>query len=143
MGREVILTLKDDCGKSIFQACDSQDDGMCIERVPRIIRKEILKKQDEKKLSNKNDGISKETFSSQSEIDSISPLVMSVIIMVLNGSKVDTTDKEQCSSALTIVQLLQFNSVKRKNKSKSNETPPPLYMGLMIHSRTSKKSLIG
>ena len=44
----------------------------------RIIRKEILSKQDEKKLSNKNDAISKETFSSQSETDSISP-VMSFI----------------------------------------------------------------
>ena len=37
------------------------------------MRKEILSKHDEKKLSNKSDTISKETFSSQSEIDSISP----------------------------------------------------------------------
>ena len=79
MGRDAILTLKDDCGKAIFEACDLQDDGMCLERAVRIIRKEILSKQDEKKLSNKNDVISKETFSSQSEIDSISPPVMSFI----------------------------------------------------------------
>ena len=79
VGRDVILTLKDDCGKAIFEACDLQDDGMCLERAARIIRKEILSKQDEKKLSNKNDVISKETFSSQSEIDSISPPVMSFI----------------------------------------------------------------
>ena len=73
IGREVILTLKEDCGNAIFEGCDLQDDGMCLERVARIMRKEILSKQDEKKLSNKNDIISKETFSSQSEIDSISP----------------------------------------------------------------------
>ena len=55
MGRDIILTLKNDCGKAIFEGCDLQDDGMCLERAARIIRKEILSKQDEKKLSNKND----------------------------------------------------------------------------------------
>ena len=113
MGRDVILTLKDDCGKAIFGARDLQDDGMCLERAARIIRKEILSKQEEKKLSNKNDVISKETFSSQSEIDYISPPVMRFIDMVLlNGLNVDTSDKKRSSSALTIAQLLQFNTVK-------------------------------
>ena len=106
MGRDVILTLKDDCGKAIFEACDLQDDGMCLERAARIIRKEILSKQDEKKLSNKNGLILKETFSSQSEIVFISPPVMSFINMVLNGSNVDTNDKKRSSSALSIAQLL-------------------------------------
>ena len=100
---------------------------MCLERSVRIIRKEILSKQDEKKLSNKNDVISKETFSSPSEIDSICLPVMSFINMVLNGSNVDTSDKKRSSSALTIAQLLQFNTVKQKNKSKSNETQLPCF----------------
>ena len=95
MRKDVILTLKDDCEKAIFEACNLQDDGMCLERVVGITRKEILSEQDEKKLSNKNDVISKETFSSQSKIDSISPPVMSFIInMTLNCSKVDTSGKE-------------------------------------------------
>ena len=34
--------------------------------------------------------------------------------MVLNGSNVDTSDKKRSSSALTIAQLLQFNTVKQK-----------------------------
>ena len=66
---------------------------------------------------------------------------MSLINMVLNGSHVDTSDEKRSSSALTIGQLLQFNTVKQKNKSKSNETLLPLYMGLMVYSRTRKKSL--
>ena len=142
MRKDVILTLKGDCEKAIFEACNLQDDGMCLERAARIIRNEILSKQDEKKLSNRNDVISKETFSSQAEIDSISPPVMSFINMLLNGLNVDTSDKKQSSSALTIAQLLQFNIVKQKNKSKSNETPVSLYMSLMVHSRTRKKNLI-
>ena len=135
------MTSKDDCGKAISEPCDLQDDGICLERAACIIRKEILIKQDDKKLSNKNNVISKEILSSQSEIDFISPPVMSFINMVLNGSNVDTSDKKRSSSALTIAQLLQFNTVKQKNKSKSNETLLPLYMGLMVYSRTRKKSL--
>ena len=137
------MTSKDDCGKAISEPCDLQDDRICLERAACIIRKEILikLKQDDKKLSNKNNVISKEILSSQSEIDFISPPVMSFINMVLNGSNVDTSDKKLSVSTLTIAQLLQFNTVKQKNKSKSNETLLLLYMGLMVYSRTRKKSL--
>ena len=38
MGRDVILTLKGDCGKAVFEACNLQDDGICLERAARIIR---------------------------------------------------------------------------------------------------------
>ena len=62
--------------------------------------------------------------------------------MVLNCSIVDTSDKKRSSSASAIAQLLQFNTVKQKNKSKSNETLLPLYMGLMVHPGTRNKSLI-
>ena len=113
------MTSKDDCGKAISEPCDLQDDGICLERAACIIRKEILIKQDDKKLSNKNNVISKEILSSQSEIDFISPPVMSFINMVLNGSNVDTSDKKRSSSALTIAQLLQFNTVKQ-NEKKAN-----------------------
>ena len=50
MGRDVILTLKDNCGKAIFEVCELQNDGMCLERAARIVRKEILIKQEEKRL---------------------------------------------------------------------------------------------
>ena len=36
--------------------------------------------------------------------------------MVLNGSHVDTSDEKRSSSALTIAQLLQFNTVKQKKQ---------------------------
>ena len=50
MGRDVILTLKDNCGKAIFEVCELQNDGICLERAARIVRKEILIKQEEKRL---------------------------------------------------------------------------------------------
>ena len=142
MGRNIILTLKDNCGTAIFEACDLQDDGMCLERAARIIRKTILSKQNEKKQLNENDLISNETFSSDSEMNSVSAPVLSFVNMVVNGSNVVTSDQKRNSIASTIAQLLQFNTVKQKNRTKSNETPFPLYMGLMVHSRTRKKSII-
>ena len=42
---------------------------------------------------------------------------MSFINIVLNGSNVDTSDKKRSSSALTIAQLLQFNTVKQKTEA--------------------------
>ena len=42
---------------------------------------------------------------------------MSFVNMALNGSKVDISDKKQSSSALTIAQLLQFNTVKQKTEA--------------------------
>ena len=50
MGRDVILTLKDNCGKAIFEVCELQNDGICLERAARIVRKEILIKQEQKRL---------------------------------------------------------------------------------------------
>ena len=141
MEEDFFLTLKGNCGNTIFEACDLQDYGMCLEREARIIRKEILRKPVKKKLSNKNYVISKKTFTSQSEINSISPPVICFINMKLIGSNVDTSD-EKSPSALTIAQLLQSNTIKQKSKSRSNETLLPLYTGLMVHSRTTKKSFI-
>ena len=46
MGRDVILTLKDDCGNVIFEACDLQGDGMFLERAAvSISYKNILEIQ--------------------------------------------------------------------------------------------------
>ena len=140
MEEDFFLTLKGNCGNTIFEACDLQDYGMCLEREARIIRKEILRKPVKKKLSNKNYVISKKTFTSQSEINSISPPVICFINMKLIGSNVDTSD-EKSPSALTIAQLLQSNTIKQKNKSRSNETLLPLYTSLMVHSRTTRKVL--
>ena len=37
-------------------------------------------------------------------------------MVLLNGSNEDTSDKKRSSSALTIAQLLQFNTVKQNEK---------------------------
>ena len=53
---------------------------------------------------------------------------------------------ENCQSALSAAQILQFNSsTKRQNLatgmyySRDKETPLPVYVGLLIHGRTRKR----
>ena len=53
---------------------------------------------------------------------------------------------ENCQSALSAAQILQFNSsTKRQNSatgmyhSRDKETPLPVYVGLLIHGRTRKR----
>ena len=56
---------------------------------------------------------------------------------------------ENCQSALSAAQILQFNSsTKRRNSetgmyhSRDKETPLPVYVGLLIHGRTLKRELV-
>lgn len=82
--------------------------------------------------------------------------------MVLNGPNIkahtDGDAPKPLQSALTISQLLMYNScVRRRNKSKEKtatstssnvkhsqerETPLPLYLGLMVHTKTRKRELV-
>ena len=40
-GREVILTFNKESGNAIFDACDFQDDGVCLAKAASIIREEL------------------------------------------------------------------------------------------------------
>ena len=42
-GRDIILTLREGCGDTIFEACDLQDDGICLVKAAAIIRNEIFR----------------------------------------------------------------------------------------------------
>ena len=52
-------------------------------------------------------------------------------------------------AALTVSQLIQFNSVVQRHKdlqaiyhTKNRETPLPTYLGLLVHAETRKKGLV-
>ena len=73
--------------------------------------------------------------------------------MIMNGGDIDNkvSIKEQ-TAAMSIAQLIKFNTAKTKRRnipqtdfvrhSNGNETPFPLYLGLMLHSKTRKKGLV-
>ena len=57
-----------------------------------------------------------------------------------------SSDASYSQEVLTIAQLIQFNTTNSKNSRhyhlKNNEPPLPVYIGLLIYSRTRKRDLI-
>ena len=79
-------------------------------------------------------------------------LLLTLVNMVLEGPSIkDQMEEATSPAALTIAQLLKFNSVRHKRApdtaafvrhSTAQETPVPLYIGLMLHAHTSKRELV-
>ena len=71
--------------------------------------------------------------------------------MILKGTNINSESSNSTSQvALSLAQLIKFNSVKRKCRETAIrsrhtlplETPLPVYLGLMIHSKTRMKGVI-
>ena len=67
--------------------------------------------------------------------------------------RVEDQMTKTCSAAISIAQILKFNSVKHKRLQSSSptstvrhspaqETPLPIYIGMMLHAHTRKKELV-
>jgi len=145
-GREVLISFEPDLGSAVRDACANNDvsDGMCLARAASILRRDLFKQYP--KFSGSFD-------TSFNERDSVPLSLLNFISMVLEGSKIDNVS-ESCTSlqrtCMTISQLIRFNSVKRARSDRQEnirhhpdrECPMPLYLGLMVHACTRKKSLV-
>ena len=108
-GREVILTFNKESGNAIFDACDFQDDGVCLAKAASIIRKELINITKEADF----DITRNPALSIDKNIEEVSQPIYSFINMILNGS--DLIDDQQVlenKATLTIIQLLRHT--KRK-----------------------------
>ena len=90
-------------------------------------------------------------FDKKSQEDSVPTSLMMLVRIILEGTNISSTAYAATfQAALTISQLIKFNSVKRKHRESttfvrhavSQETSLPVYLGLMIHSKPRKRSLI-
>ena len=70
---------------------------------------------------------------------------------LLQGNKINSSHKHLEQSTLTISQMIVHNSVKRlrqdtntteMHRAKSRESPLGIYLGMLVHAYTRKKSLI-
>eukprot|EP00112_Aurelia_sp_Birch-Aquarium-sp1_P023889 Seg731.4 transcript_id=Seg731.4/GoldUCD/mRNA.D3Y31 product="hypothetical protein" protein_id=Seg731.4/GoldUCD/D3Y31 len=63
-GRDVILTFKGEAGAAIFQACNqnNEEDGMCLLKAARIIRKQAFSYQKPESPSIFSDGCQEESI---------------------------------------------------------------------------------
>ena len=80
--REVILTFNKEIGTAIFDACDFQEDGVCLAKAASIIRKELINITKEADFNITKDP----PLSKDKNIEAVSQPIYSFINMILNGS---------------------------------------------------------
>ena len=143
-GRNVVLSVDDDVGRDIFEACENskEDEIIILSKASKLIRKHLLQLDDM-------------TFNGDStprrQNESVPDYLTKLISMILEGGSMD----RELSSSLkkisaNIAQLIRFNTVKQtRNKnlihfrhSTKNEPPLPVVIALMLHAATRKRKLV-
>ena len=143
-GRNVILSVDDDVGKAIFDACEnsSEEDRVIISRAAKLIRKLILKLEEKTFDGNVTD---------ESQTKSVPNHLIKLLSMVLEGGNYDREISPTLKSiCVNISQLIRFNTVRQVRgkevaifrHSTRNEPPFPVLLALMIHAATRKKKLV-
>ena len=131
----VVFLVYEDIGAALQFAVENSDDSNAVHlaKAAQIVRKDML----EKKQS--FDG----TFTSSCQKDSVPTSLLALVTMMLEGPNIqDQTDLETIESdtALTISQLLLFNTVKHRSVAGSarhnteRETSLAIYLGLLVHA---------
>ena len=77
--------------------------------------------------------------------ESVPPLLFALVNMILEGPSIKDQIEATTPAALSIAQLLKFNSIKHRHTqdtthsvrhTTTQETPVPTYVGLMLHAHT-------
>ena len=136
-GKYVLLTVTE-VGRALFESSQSlsKDEGIILSKAAKIVRKYMLLRE--------------ETFSrdlsKQRQRLSVPDSLYHLIALILEAN-VDVSNLK--STTLNIAQLVRFNAVKSKRSatgsihhSKTNEPPSPVKIGLLVHAKTRKKSIV-
>ena len=140
-GRNVLLTLKNEVGRAVFEACNSNthDNGIMVAEVAHILRKQLF--------------LNKEVFDGaltrKRKRDSVPLLLVQMIQMILEGNAREISN-ESSRIPVNISQLIRFNSVKQQRRGSAenarhcitNEPLLPVAVALIIYSNTRKKALV-
>ena len=145
-GREVVLSFEGDVGDAIRDSSSlgALSDGLCLGRAAAIIQKTLFSEFPQLKGSFGGD------FTPS---NSVPPVLLYFTKMLLQGPNIDSEalNSDNCqNAALSISQLIRFNSVRSMRKASvrrhrhelTSETPLPLYIGLTIHNVTKKKKIV-
>ena len=139
--RKYVILTKETHGDAIYEASimTNQSEGIMISKAAKIIRKYMFD------ATTTFDG----DLSYNRQKQSIPIQLLHLLGLILEGSKnYDTVTDSTEGIALNLAQLVRFNAVKRKRsstnvrRSKSNEPPFPVQVGLSLHARTREKSVI-
>ena len=142
-GREVTLTLNDDLGRALYSACSwsSEEIDSVLSKTAKIIRKKLFE----------CDEVFNGDLSLEKQITSVPGVLVKLVSLILEGGSPNQDISENLEKISTnIGQLIRYNSVKQKRRenvrsfrhSKKNEPPLPVLIGLMIHAKTGKRSVV-
>ena len=138
-GRDVVLVCNKDVGAALRKACehDTDNDAVHLARAAKIVRRDMLK------LKNEFSG----SFDTQCQEKSVPVSLLALVSMVLYGTNItiQTSSASMPQPALTLSQLLMYNCLVCQSKtatitrhSQDRETPLPVYLGIMVHTKTRK-----
>ena len=142
-GRDVLMAFEEDIGTALVKApeFDSANDAIHLACAAKIVRNHMFRKA--KSFTGFPVGCQKE---------SISPLLLALVNMILEGPSIKDQIEDTTPAALSIAQLLKFNSIKHRRTqdtthsvrhTATQDTPIPTYIiGLMLHAHTRKKELV-
>ncbi len=143
-GEDVYLVFKDDIGHALDKACnyDLDRDIVKLAQAAHIVRKDMFKTQ----LSFNG------SFSDSCQEKSLPQLLLTLVSMILEGPNIENQSCRSSIPSLSIAQLLRFNSIRQARKDATQdthirhnvnqETPLPIYVGLMLHAHTRKRELV-
>ncbi len=139
--KEIFLSYKDDLAAALkySEEHNADSDLKNIIATSRMIRKEIFE------VKQQFDG----SFRNECQVDAVphSLLVLINLIIGFNPSQIDD-HANQKKVGVSIAQLLQFNTVKKKSDASrvrhniERETPLAIYIALLLHSSTRSRTLI-
>ena len=147
--RDVLLAFDEDIGEALGKVCEQECDTEAVHlaRAAQIVRRYMF--EDTDRFSG--------SFQGGCQEDSVPNVLVAMVNMVLDGPSIKNQSlSSSTQAAISIAQLLKFNSVKQRRKqgatktqeppavrhSTSQETPLPTYVGLMLRAETCKRGLV-
>ena len=145
-GETFFLAFNDEVATALQQACerDFDNEAMTLLKATRIIHRDM---SDTKSKFNA-------TFNNSCQQESVPESLKTLIGMILGGPDIKTrsSDMTEAQTSLSISQLMLFNATKRRRDSgttgasyyhsRDREPPLPIYLGLMTHAETRKRTLV-
>ena len=143
-GRDVLLAFNEHLGDALAKAreLDTDDDAVHLACAAQIVRRNII--GDDKKFNG---------FPPQCQEASVPSMLLALVTMIMEGPNIKDLRESTTEAALSISQLLKFNSLKHRRTdigsqtrairhATTQETSLPIYIGLMLHAHTRKKELV-
>ena len=139
--KDVLLVFQEKVGLALNKVYkDSYDDeGLCLLKAAKIIRRDIF---------NSSAGVFSGSFTENCQNESVPQSLLTLVSMIMEGPNMASKPLTKNQPALTLSQLLKYNSVKKQRQAsiarhpRERETPMPIYVGLKIHSLTRSRELI-